>query len=100
MSAGLGAWWNHRTAGAPPALVQCAAGYLEPGSSADPAALGAAGWRALEATLRLGPDRRAALDLLAADALVTAALQAEAEFTPGRLVASARALRRMASGVA
>lgn len=100
MNAGLGAWWSHRTAGAPPALVHCAEGYLEPGLAADPAALGAAGLRALEATLRLGPDRRAALDLLAADALVTAALQAEAELAPGRLLASARALRHMASGIA
>ena len=100
MSADLGAWWSDRTAGAPPALVRCAERYLEPGWPAEPFALGAAGLRALEVTLRLGPDRRAALDLLAADALVTSALQAEAELAPHRLVTSARTLRHLASGTA
>jgi hypothetical protein len=55
--------------------------------------LGAAGLRALEATLRLGPERPAALDLLAADALVTIGLQSKAEHDPAGLGALARALR-------
>jgi hypothetical protein len=61
--------------------------------------LGAAGLLALEATLRLGPERPAALDLLAADALVTMALQARAEHDPARLGELARVLRRNATTV-
>lgn len=100
MSEGHGAWWADRSAGAPPALVACAERYLPPGQVADPAVLGTAGLTALESTLRLGPHRGAALDLLAADALVTAALQAQAELAPAGLLARAQFLRRTAAGLA
>ena len=54
-----------------------------PGDSA--ATLARAAARALERVLAQPGDRAVALDLLAADALVTLALLAEAETAPGRL---------------
>lgn len=50
-----------------------------------PAALAAAGRGALEQVLVHPGDRTVALDLLAADALVTLALLAQAQRDPGRL---------------
>lgn len=64
-------------------------------SSPDPAApdsLAAAGRRALEQVVAHPGDRSVALDLLAADALITLALLAQAERHPERLGAFAAAL--------
>jgi len=83
-----------RTGPAPDALRRRAAEWLEqipPGP--DPAArLARAADRALAAALALGEGRAAALDLLAADALVTLALLARAESAPGALADFAAAL--------
>ena len=65
------------------------------GSSADaPEALAAAGRRALDRVLARAGDRSVALDLLAADALVTLALLAQAQQGPERLGGLAAALLR------
>jgi hypothetical protein len=56
------------------------------GDDADlPAALAVAGSRALDHVLARAGDRTVALDLLAADALVTLALLAQAQASPERL---------------
>jgi hypothetical protein len=88
------AWFHEESAGAPPALRARAAGYLERSPvSEDPAAdLAAAAGAALSATLAHPGGRDVALDLLAADALVTLALKAQAERDPA-------ALGRFASGL-
>jgi hypothetical protein len=52
---------------------------------------------ALEAAIHQGADRTVALDLLAADALVTLALLAQAESTPADLGAFAGQLRAQAA---
>jgi len=87
-------WFEREAAGAPEALRAHAAGFLEdrePG--ADVAEdLAAAATAALAAALARRGDRSAALDLLAADALVTLALKARAVERPGALAAFAAAL--------
>lgn len=71
------------------------------GSSAtSPEALAASGRRALDRVLARAGDRSVALDLLAADALVTLALLAQAQQRPGRLDAFAAALLREGSAAA
>lgn len=90
---GSRAWLQRHAAGAPAPLRERALAYLREDGLPVPEELGAAGLRALGATLDLGPDRRAALDLLAADALVTLALLAKAESDPAGLGALARTLR-------
>lgn len=90
-------WLARRSEGAPDALRARALAYVPEREVPSAEALGAAGLTALEATLGLGPDRPAALDLLAADALVTLALQAQAEHDPAGLEELARALRRNAT---
>jgi hypothetical protein len=57
-----------------------------------PEALAASGRRALERVLTRGGDRSVALDLLAADALVTLALLRQAQQAPERLGAFAATL--------
>ena len=89
-------WIQRRSEGAPDLLRERALAYAGEGDAAAES-LGAAGLRALHATLNLGPDRRAALDLLAADALVTLALLARAEADPAGLADLARSLRRDAT---
>jgi hypothetical protein len=83
------AWLDHHTSRAPEALrgrvrrylTEFAAGSAEPA----PETLAAAGRAALEQVLVHPGDRTVALDLLAADALVTLALLAQAQRDPGRL---------------
>ncbi|MEP6590109.1 MAG: hypothetical protein ABJC19_02895 [Gemmatimonadota bacterium] len=58
-----------------------------------PECLADAGSAALRAAVAAGDDRRAALDLLAADALITLAMLASAEQSPTSLEADAAALR-------
>jgi hypothetical protein len=83
-----------RTGSAPEALRLRAAEWLDqtpPGS--DPAArLAVAADRALAGALHRGEGRAAALDLLAADALITLALLARAESAPAALADFATAL--------
>lgn len=80
-------WLASHTAGAPDALrerVLAWAALTDPGQPL-PERLSDAGHAALEAVLHSGQDRSVALDLLAADALVTLAFLAQAEGDPGRL---------------
>ncbi len=86
------AWVDRHSAAAPPVLRarvrELAAGVPEGASIAD--TLAEAGRRTLAAVARHPGDRSAALDLLAADALVTLALLAQAEAAPGDLHRFAR----------
>lgn len=80
-------WFAEHTTGAPGALRARAAHYLGAvsGSTPHPEALAAAGALALAAVVADGRDRAAALDLLAADGLVTLALLAQASEAPDAL---------------
>jgi len=77
----LGAWLNQRTARAPEALRRRVADYAArvPAVPSIAVSLAAAGQAALDRALEHSGDRSAALDLLAADALVTLALLAQSE---------------------
>jgi len=80
------AWLERHTSNAPPALRARVLGYASapmPGGLA--AHLADAGARALAEVEAHPGDRSAALDLLAADALVTLALLAQAQQDPGGL---------------
>jgi hypothetical protein len=73
------------------------------GAGADagtPGSLAAAGRRALDQVLGRAGDRSVALDLLAADALVTLALLAQAQASPERLGEFAAAVLRDVSPAA
>jgi hypothetical protein len=97
-AAGAEAWFTARTAGAPEALRRRAEQFFGAASPADLATrLSDAGYAALGAAMRDGGDRAAALDLLAADALITLALLAGAEGEPISLGRTAAALRIRAS---
>jgi hypothetical protein len=90
----LSAWLERRTAGAPEALRDRVSHYVAavpPGSSIA-ASLAQAGSTALSCALEQPNDRSAALDLLAADALVTLALLAQAEQGAAGLAAFATEL--------
>ncbi len=93
---GLDTWLAARTAGAPEALRQQVATWVRSaGPGGEPGGiLAAAGLAAREAAIGQGRDRAAALDLLAADALVTLALLARAEADPGSVSGHARRLRQ------
>jgi hypothetical protein len=92
------AWLVAQLEGAPQELAARAREFVAvSGGAVDPATLAAAGRRALDQAVRSAPDRRAALDLLAADALVTLALAAAVETMPDRLAEFASALRRAES---
>ena len=97
-SPGDAEWFAERTAGAPQVLRARASDYL---SQAAPAPLATrlsyAGRAALAASTRDGAGRGAALDLLAADALITLALLAAAEQEPGTLASAAVTLRAAAA---
>ena len=88
------AWIAGRMSGAPAALRTRAVAYLEqvPADGGDATRLAAAARLALDAVLRQGRDRSAALDLLAADSLVTLALLAQATSDPAGLDAFAAGL--------
>ncbi|HEU4698125.1 MAG TPA: hypothetical protein VFS40_03030 [Gemmatimonadales bacterium] len=98
--AALAEWLDRHTGDAPAALrarvrarALAAAGAAEPGAPADAATtLARAGLETLDAVTRRAGDRSVALDLLAADALVTLALLARAETAPAELGAFAAAL--------
>ena len=93
-------WAEQRTKGAPQflrarvvALVSMAT--LPPGNV--PERLALAGRRALENVCKHPGDRTVALDLLAADALITMALLAQAELDPTTLGDFAERLQRAAT---
>ncbi len=87
--------------GAPPALRERSARYLaaRPGGTDPATELAGAATDALAAVLRLPGGRSVALDLLAADALVTLALLARATQDPGGLAAFAATLREAGAAV-
>jgi len=88
-------WLEHRTTQAPPALRARVFEYAASAPAGSvPEALAAAGRAALARVLEHPGDRSVALDLLAADALVTLALLAQAEQAPEALGAFATTLLR------
>ncbi len=88
------AWFARKTDGAPPVLRRRADRFFHNTSGEElTARLSAAGRAALAAATRDGAGRAAALDLLAADTLITLALLASAERAPGDLSLAAVALR-------
>lgn len=87
-------WFAARSAAAPELLrARAEAYFLRTQEESGVARLEVAGARALEAAIDAGQNRAAALDLLAADALITLALLAQAEDEPARLGVLARRLR-------
>lgn len=88
-------WLDRRTSQAPPALRTRVGEYALAASGDSLAAiLASAGQAALDRVLSHSGDRSAALDLLAADALITLALRAQAEESPKRLEEFAAAVLR------
>lgn len=90
------AWAERNTAHAPQflrarVLALVSMKTLPPGNI--PERLAAAGQKALANVCKHPGDRTVALDLLAADALITMALQAQAEIDPAGLAAFAEALQ-------
>ena len=90
-------WLEQHTASAPEALHARVRGYAAEVAPDPhlPSALALAGERALARVLAHPGDRSVALDLLAADALVTLALLAQAEAAPEELEDFAERLLRM-----
>ena len=79
-------WLDQRTSQAPNALRARIREYaLQAAGTSLPQILAAAGQTALDQSLSHPGDRSAALDLLAADGLITLALLAQAEAGPDRL---------------
>jgi hypothetical protein len=80
-------WLDRHTSRAPAALRARVREHLGSAGDVDPtpAQLAAGGRRALDRVLSRDGDRSVALDLLAADALVTLALLAQARREPGAL---------------
>ena len=89
-------WLLAHVAGAPNDLVARVRGILDqaPAREPLPRRLADAGLFALQQAIGGGRERAAALELLAADALVTLALEATAEQTPGELERFARTVRQ------
>jgi hypothetical protein len=94
---GLADWLDRHTSQAPAALRARVTEYALAASSGGTRAdtLAAAGHSALNRVLSHSGDRSAALDLLAADALITLALQAQAQEEPERLEEFATAVLRI-----
>ncbi|MFL5401936.1 MAG: hypothetical protein ACJ8BF_03880 [Gemmatimonadales bacterium] len=79
-------WLERHTNQAPPALRARVTFYaLHAAGPSLPLILASAGQTALQEVLEHSGDRSAALDLLAADALITLALLAQAESSPDRM---------------
>ncbi len=88
-------WLDRHTRRAPAALRSRVLDYAAAAGGGEPAAaLAEAGRRALDQVLHHPGDRTVALDLLAADALITLALLAEAQQRPERLEEFAAGLLR------
>lgn len=90
----LSEWLDRHTAAAPPALRARAREHALAASTREPlpAALALAGRETLERVVTHSGDRSVALDLLAADALITLALLAQAQHAPGELGAFAASI--------
>lgn len=90
----LDLWLEQHTAAAPAALRSCVQQHVRdtPGSGSAPQQLAAAAEQALKRVLERQGGREVALDLLAADGLITLALLHQAEHRPSRLSALARSL--------
>lgn len=86
-------WLESQVAGAPADLVRRTLEFARAEGPVTPDSLARAGRRALDAAVGASPDRGAALDLLAADALVTLALAAQVETDPADLETFAARLR-------
>ena len=89
----LAAWLDRHTAAAPPVLRGRVHEHARafPSEGPTPVVLAGAAHRALDRVLSHPGDRSVALDLLAADALITLALLAQAQESPadlGRFAAS------------
>lgn len=96
MSETPAAWFAARTDGAPARLLAASEAWWTRSAGSDGATgerLARAGRDALEAAIAAGDSREAALDLLAADALITMALLAEGESDAMALRARAAAIR-------
>jgi hypothetical protein len=92
-----GDWLDRHTSQAPKALRGRVREYaLAASGPTNASGLAAAGHSALARVLSHAGDRSAALDLLAADALITLALQAQAEDAPERLEEFATCVLRTA----
>lgn len=92
-----GDWLDRHTSQAPTALRSRVREYaLAASGSTAVSALAAAAQSALARVLSHPGDRSAALDLLAADALITLALQGQAEEAPERLEEFATSMLRTA----
>lgn len=97
MSEGL-RWLERHTAQAPPVLRDRVLQYAGAPAAGDLAVhLAEAGVRALASVEQQPSDRSAALDLLAADALVTLALLAQAQADASKLHAFAGTMLRRAT---
>jgi hypothetical protein len=97
----LRAWLDLRTAAAPAALRQCLLEHADaaPAGAPDaPSRLAGAARHALDVVAAHPGDRSVALDLLAADGLITLALLRQAEEDPAGLARFARALTEPAGG--
>ena len=92
----LDEWVDRHTTRAPEALRGRVCELARSAAGTPPHALAAAGQAALERVLAHPGDRSAALDLLAADALITLALLAQAETAPDRLEEFATSVLRTA----
>jgi hypothetical protein len=94
----LATWLDRHTAAAPAALGGRVREHALSGSSDGPVpeVLARAGTGALGRVLAHAGDRSVALDLLAADALITLALLAQAESRPAELDAFATSLLKAA----
>ncbi len=93
-------WLAERFAGAPAELLERVSDFVgEVAEPTTPAALSRAASRALASALGRAVGRAAALDVLAADALVTVALAAQVETDPKGLEQFARDLRAGAAGI-
>lgn len=90
-------WFTNHTTGAPAKLRAQVMVHFEATTGALTARLADAGQAALRAATAAGRHRAAALDLLAADALITLALLAAAEHSPATLAEEAAALRHAAA---
>lgn len=92
-----GDWLERHTSQAPPAIRARVEQYARAASGPTlPRSLATAGQAALERVLSHPGDRSAALDLLAADALITLALLAQAQTAPERLEEFAASVLRAA----
>jgi len=96
------AWLRAESAEAPERLLARAESYLgqAPPGLGRAESMAAAAGIALRNTLAHEGDRSTALDLLAADALVTLALLAKAQDAPAELAAFAARLRNTGAGTA